>query len=261
MVNRGFSGWNTKWVLPILDRIFPQEQEDQLHMTRLVTIFFGANDASIGPLHVPVGDYERNLKTIAQHVQTHCPLAKLVFITPPPVIEHWRKSYATKLNGGQLPEGWECDRSNIGVSEYIEACKRAAKAMDWPCIDIYTDMNENREAHLNEDGLHLNPSGYHLIYEHLLEVIHQNWQELHVEPEQHEGKEFRKRVDGKTVPNVDLNAAANFANGKSRSALPFFFPLREDLEGKQLVKEDYDDARPAVFYLKVESPTTHSATQ
>jgi lysophospholipase L1-like esterase len=45
VVNRGFSGYNSRWALQLLDRIFPEDRAAG-HIL-LATIFFGANDAAL----------------------------------------------------------------------------------------------------------------------------------------------------------------------------------------------------------------------
>lgn len=43
VVSRGYSGYNTRWAGYLLDAVFPDDQAD----VRLVTLFWGANDAAI----------------------------------------------------------------------------------------------------------------------------------------------------------------------------------------------------------------------
>lgn len=44
IINRGYSGYNTPWALPLLDHIFPAEITGKV---QLATVFFGANDATL----------------------------------------------------------------------------------------------------------------------------------------------------------------------------------------------------------------------
>lgn len=66
MVLRGYSGYNTRWVLKMLERVFPASQEiDPIALT----VFFGANDACLPNRysafqHVPLSEYKENLRTI-----------------------------------------------------------------------------------------------------------------------------------------------------------------------------------------------------
>ncbi len=43
IINRGFNGYNSRWALHLLDRVFPEENPELL----LATVFFGANDAAL----------------------------------------------------------------------------------------------------------------------------------------------------------------------------------------------------------------------
>lgn len=44
VVNRGYSGYNSRWALHLLGRVFPAERAGD---TALATVFFGANDAAL----------------------------------------------------------------------------------------------------------------------------------------------------------------------------------------------------------------------
>lgn len=72
MVIRGYSGYNTRWALKVIERVFPESNEhggagagDPL----AVTVFFGANDACLPDRygafqHVPLNEYKQNLVSI-----------------------------------------------------------------------------------------------------------------------------------------------------------------------------------------------------
>jgi isoamyl acetate esterase len=44
VVLRGYSGYNTRWALHLLDKVFP---DNDLPPPKLVVVFFGANDAAL----------------------------------------------------------------------------------------------------------------------------------------------------------------------------------------------------------------------
>lgn len=46
VINRGYSGYNSRWALHLLDHVFPQPTAS-VPPPRLATIFFGANDAAL----------------------------------------------------------------------------------------------------------------------------------------------------------------------------------------------------------------------
>lgn len=108
VINRGFSGYNSRWGLMIVDEIVVREKPD------IVFVFFGANDAvdaQVGQ-HVSLPEYVQNMQGIVDKVkkvnsETTCavrrrftkhnampdcdiqglPVAKLILITPPPIWE------------------------------------------------------------------------------------------------------------------------------------------------------------------------------
>ena len=66
VLNRGFSGYNTKWALKMVDSVVIAERPD------LVFLFFGANDA-VDPAemqHVSIQTYRSNLIKIITKINT-----------------------------------------------------------------------------------------------------------------------------------------------------------------------------------------------
>lgn len=66
MVLRGYSGYNTRWALKVIDKVIP---EDDRVSPIAVTVFFGANDACLpdrcsGFQHVPIVEFKKNLQAI-----------------------------------------------------------------------------------------------------------------------------------------------------------------------------------------------------
>lgn len=73
MVLRGYSGYNTRWALRVMDKVFPAVDGgdgDPL----AVTVFFGANDASLPDRcsafqHVPLNEYKQNIHSIVSSLK------------------------------------------------------------------------------------------------------------------------------------------------------------------------------------------------
>jgi isoamyl acetate esterase len=68
VILRGYSGYNTRWALKILDKAMAGIRGDA-ESPAAVTVFFGANDASLpdqkcGFQHVPLEEYKENLRSI-----------------------------------------------------------------------------------------------------------------------------------------------------------------------------------------------------
>ncbi|KAI8983563.1 SGNH hydrolase-type esterase domain-containing protein [Pilobolus umbonatus] len=166
--NRGFSGFNTDWSLPITSQILPtvEQQKKDESSVLLMTIFFGANDAALpfSPQHVPLERYKSNLKTMIDLVKDpqsdhYNPRLRLVLITPPPVNEvDWKKRCEE--------EGIKLNRTNESARMYSEAVNAVGKEKGVVVIDIWSHLMEkvNKENYglsdFLSDGLHLTKQGY-----------------------------------------------------------------------------------------------------
>jgi isoamyl acetate esterase len=64
VINRGYSGYNTKMAIDLLPSIFPKATDGSGIL--FCAIFFGANDATLlgERQHVPIEQYAKNLETI-----------------------------------------------------------------------------------------------------------------------------------------------------------------------------------------------------
>jgi hypothetical protein len=102
VLNRGFSGYNTRWAKHYLPDIFPTTTK-----AALIMVFFGANDASLvteNPRqHVPVDEYGDNLRDICHYVQHMCG-HRLLLVTNPPVDHGKRLLFQQQRYGGDIFE-------------------------------------------------------------------------------------------------------------------------------------------------------------
>lgn len=66
MLNRGFSGCNSRWGLSMMKEVVIP------HHPHLVVIFFGANDAVVaeGGSFVPLHEYKENIEKMVALIQT-----------------------------------------------------------------------------------------------------------------------------------------------------------------------------------------------
>ena len=186
VLNRGFSGYNTNWAVPIFEQVRlylveciaalnPSEQifatkTEQQHVpkVRLLTIWFGANDAAVpsNQQHVPLETFSANLSTLIHMVTDaessyYSPETKIILITPPPVNTHqWGAYKASKEPPDQLDRHFETTKT------YAEAVKDVAKKEGVQACDIWTAMwkaageVEEELKRFMTDGLHLNADGY-----------------------------------------------------------------------------------------------------
>ncbi|KAG2180901.1 hypothetical protein INT43_008481, partial [Umbelopsis isabellina] len=165
VMNRGFSGYNTDWALPILRQLLPtaEQQTNSQNRIRLITIFFGANDAALpfAYQHVPITRYMDNLSEMIDMIQNanskyHNPDCKILLITQPPVNEvQWRKR--CDENGEKMNRTAEVAKS------YAEAAKQIASQYNVPVVDLWSElMLASEKSDLSDfllDGLHLNTKG------------------------------------------------------------------------------------------------------
>ncbi|PGG95991.1 hypothetical protein AJ79_09783 [Helicocarpus griseus UAMH5409] len=189
IINRGFSGYTSEQALAILPCFFPPVQKAKV---RLLTVFFGANDAVLPGFqqHVPIDLYKDCLTKILTHpaVKAH-PETKLLLLTPPPVNEYQFDPT------GPDPESFM--RKASVTKLYADTCRSVGDTLNVPVADIWTAfMNAvgwedgkplagSRDAPVNEklggilsDGLHFNPPGYKIMYEVVTRAIRTNYPEL-----------------------------------------------------------------------------------
>lgn len=187
VLNRGYSGYNTRHALDILPRVFGDEQQQQkqqeIPITRkddnssmlFCTVFLGANDSALvgERQHVPLDEFQRNLDQIVTSIANRsrgvCPI---ILMTPPPVDEpRWMAQW-----GNTKP-----DRLNDVSRNYGTACKQVAANHHFcTVVDVFEVLGGNGNdyhRHLS-DGLHLSGSGNTLLYDALLKHIQNNYPDL-----------------------------------------------------------------------------------
>lgn len=135
---------------------------------RILTIWFGANDACIkpSPQHVPLEKFTANLEEFVDLLHDeaspyYSPSTRIVLISPPPVNTHQRLADLQSRNP-PLP----LDRDFETTRLYAEAVKNVADSKGVAFLDTWTPLWEGagkKEQDLTKyfnDGLHLNAAGY-----------------------------------------------------------------------------------------------------
>ncbi|GMH37537.1 hypothetical protein BSKO_05410 [Bryopsis sp. KO-2023] len=180
VVSRGLSGYNTRWAKHILPVVFA---ETQAPPPDLVTVFFGANDAALadGPdarQHVPLDEYKSNLEAIVRHVEK-MKSKHAVLITPPPVDGAAWANHHGSTQGGN-PEG--PDRCSEETEKYASACISVGEKMGYPVLDLFSLLGGKAdwEKHLC-DGLHFNQKGHQFVFEMLLALLREKFEDLRSE--------------------------------------------------------------------------------
>ncbi|KAL1918713.1 uncharacterized protein VTP21DRAFT_2735 [Calcarisporiella thermophila] len=176
ILNRGYSGYNTDWAIPALEQMFPSVKKKE-NCVRLVTIFFGANDAAVPPSHqhVPLERYKANLRHMVNIV---LPYAKVILVTPPPVEEILWKRRCISNNKK------ECDRFYSITQKYAQECILVARELGVPAVDIFDILSKRANNHVDGlgaflwDGLHLSSLGNDVVYEAVYKCIRLHCPEL-----------------------------------------------------------------------------------
>ena len=170
--NRGFSGYNTRHAVNLLPKVFGQEMNS--NRTLFVTVFFGANDASLPGerehnQHVPIDEFEVNLRHIVQDVGSKLHETPIILITPPPLDEKSWDKYCRQEFNDVSP------RSNAQSKAYGERVKLVADEMGCYLVDSFSLLGGNSDVSVYgtalEDGLHLSAEGNKLLYNGLMDVI------------------------------------------------------------------------------------------
>ena len=125
----------------------------------IVTILFGSNDSALNEYqHRAIYEFEENLKAITERILNNTS-AKIIFITPPPLIEDDIFPFTT----------------NKAVKLYSDVIKKTASSYGCRLIDFNSALSDTAkgalELYLQYDGLHLSDKGYDVIYELVLEEI------------------------------------------------------------------------------------------
>jgi isoamyl acetate esterase len=178
VINRGCSGYNTQNYLQYIPL-------PSCNNVCLVTIFFGANDASLfheNPRqHVPLDDYRRNLKTLVQRVQEHYSAPRILLINPPP-LDHEQRFQFQKQRYGDLASG-RLERTTENTGLYAEACFAVANELNIPCLDLFNAMLQAPDySRFLCDGLHFSPVGHDFVAAQILRAIGEHFPELEVTP-------------------------------------------------------------------------------
>ncbi|KAM9201011.1 isoamyl acetate-hydrolyzing esterase 1 homolog isoform 1-T1 [Dugong dugon] len=169
VLNRGFSGYNTRWAKIILPRLI--RKGNSLDSPVAVTIFFGSNDSALKDenpkQHIPLEEYVANLKSMVQYLKSvDIPENRVILITPPPLCETaWEKEC--------IIQGCKLNRLNFVVGEYASACLKVAQDCGTDVLDLWTLMqkdNQDFSSYLS-DGLHLSPEGNEFLFSHLWPLL------------------------------------------------------------------------------------------
>lgn len=164
---RGHSGYNSRWALHILPRELHSVLSAGAHI-KLVTIFFGANDACAPgeDQHISPTEYCQNLETMVGFVRS-LGLSPLL-ITPTPFVP-----------SDNSPSG---NRTPPTTAHYAHQCLAVGDRVGCPVLDLHTGLinraGPDGLAYLFNDGLHFSTAGNVNVYQLFTEKLAQIAPEL-----------------------------------------------------------------------------------
>jgi lysophospholipase L1-like esterase len=217
VLNRGLSGYNTRWGLQALDSCLPPHAS-----TELATVWFGANDAADAALnprqHVPLDEYKRNLTAIVERIQKRC--KNVVVLSPPPIHE---ATYRSNFIEPRQGKGAPLDRTLEASKTYATAAGEVAASAGCAFIDVWSKFqvaasaasgsDEQPWGKLFYDGLHLSDEGNRLLFKELLGGLRDCFPDLLVEPCRHTGKQDNSgSISTALLPHLPWHDAISLEN-------------------------------------------------
>uniref|UniRef100_A0A1J3GUJ2 GDSL esterase/lipase n=1 Tax=Noccaea caerulescens TaxID=107243 RepID=A0A1J3GUJ2_NOCCA len=183
VILRGYSGWNSRFALKVLDQVFPK---DAVLQPLLVIVYFGGND-SIHPYpsgqgqHVPLSEFTENMRKIGEHLLSLSDKTHVLFLTPPPVNEKQIQAVCGVTISG---------RSNERCRPYAEALLNLCREINVKGIDLMTVIQQE-DDYLNTcftDGVHLTAKASEIVLKEIVKVLSEpdwkpslHWKSLPVE--------------------------------------------------------------------------------
>lgn len=168
VLNRGLSGYSSKWmdsqISKVIREIIQLKEDEQVFM---LVVLIGTNDSVLSgnPHHVPLHDYKLNLQRVVKALNSACPGAALLLVTPPPCSLEMINGPSSKLSKSGR------SRSNAETAKYAQVVREVVKSYDED-LDLIRllDLQEkilqdsSRVEDFLSDGVHLNGNGYKALF-------------------------------------------------------------------------------------------------
>ncbi|KAL2479476.1 GDSL esterase/lipase CPRD49 [Abeliophyllum distichum] len=231
---RGYSGWNSRMALQVLDQVFPK---DAIVQPSLVVVYFGGNDSmqphpsGLGS-HVPLPEYIENMKKIGMHLKNLSEKTRVIFLTSPPVNEsmiletygylnlkfNFDLSFSSKtiisfLFSPPLKTRNKYDnqaRTNESCRIYAEALENLCHQLEFKVINLWNAFQQREDwaTACFTDGFHLSSEGSRIVVKEILKVLKEAewepslyWMSIPTEFSK-DSPYYAVAPDGKTTMNV-----------------------------------------------------------
>eukprot|EP00301_Raphidiophrys_heterophryoidea_P024901 c8220_g1_i2.p1 GENE.c8220_g1_i2~~c8220_g1_i2.p1 ORF type:complete len:328 (-),score=47.32 c8220_g1_i2:71-916(-) len=166
VINRGFSGYNSRWIRRMLPRIMPSSGT---FTPDILVVLLGSNDCTLSPdpQHIPLIEFRQNIENIVAHALTINNEVRIVLVTPPPLDEAaWEATARTKYGNTRNPR----NRLAAHVNWYAEAVREVSRSRNVALADLWHGGNKIEYSDLS-DGLHLGRSGNQKLLECVVAAI------------------------------------------------------------------------------------------
>lgn len=157
-INRGFSGYTTRWAKHILPHLVNEQNKPDI-----IVLFFGANDAATNTTQgIPIDEYSANIIEMCSYLnRIGLDNSSIILVTPPPVCEMSCKAMRSTL-----------DRSSTAAQQYAARVIDLGMSLGITVADIFHEISgkEDFRKYLS-DGLHLSALGNEVVGELLIELL------------------------------------------------------------------------------------------
>lgn len=174
---RGFEGYNTKWGLELMPKLFPKTYLDKVE---IFIPFFGHNDSwdAQYPMHVPVADYEINLRKMIKYLTDNgLEKRKIIMITP---TWYHHEAFAEYMMSLGMPG---IGKSLEDAEKYAEAVLRVASDEGLEVVDFFK-ISAHKEPLRDMfcDGVHFSRSGAKMLFDQLMPIIEKKIESSYKKP-------------------------------------------------------------------------------
>jgi lysophospholipase L1-like esterase len=163
VINRGFSGYNTRFMKNITPKILSEFTAESICG---VLVLLGLNDsARHEQLHVPLDEFKNNLKKILEDILNYG-VDKVIVVTPPRVVDEKWSVECQKLNN------FDSHHHDQAVIDYVSSVVDLSNELGLKCVDLNGLMRESTDyTKLFYDGLHFSAEGGKLLFDSLSPIM------------------------------------------------------------------------------------------
>ncbi|KAI5616799.1 isoamyl acetate-hydrolyzing esterase 1-like [Silurus asotus] len=159
VVNRGLSGYNTRWAKLVVPRLIPHHGDSRAPIAA-VTVFFGANDSAL--------EGKMSLTWTLSDIWPQ--LAFLKTRSYSSLLHRYKRNFGKKEC---ILKGCSLNRLNSVAGQYAQVCVQTARQCGVDVIDLWSLMQKDGEdfsVYLS-DGLHLSEKGNQFVAEHVWRLL------------------------------------------------------------------------------------------